>query len=213
MKDYGLSVEEINFFRELEKPEKIQNFLDGFDYNYCHEGYECRSPRELLKLSPSERKAHCVDGALFAAACQRVNGKPPLVMEIGILHNEEHFIAPFKQEGLWGSIAHSRTYTLRWRDPIYRNIRELVLSYFLGCVVDGELTIRNYTRPINCARFDNLNWMTTDKCLEELGDRFENYKHIPLFRKEIELRSVPKVLEERYTKHPEKINLSHNLFE
>jgi hypothetical protein len=198
-----LNTREIAFLKKLNSPEKIQDFLDTLGYNYCHDKYICRSPKELLKIPAEERKAHCLDGAIFAAAAQRINGRAPLIMEITMLDNNEHFIAPFQENGLWGAMAHSRTYTLRWRDPIHTSVRELALSYFQGCAFGGRLIIREYSQPIECSCFDDLNWMATKKSLEELGDRFDDYPHTRLFKPLTKIRPVPKELEALYTKHKE----------
>lgn len=177
--------EQINFLKSLNSEEKIQDYLDSLDYNWCIDKYICKSPKRVLE----EKSAHCLEGALFAAAANRINNKPPLVMELsGDLPSSEHIIAPFQKNGLWGAIAQSRYYTLSWRDPVYKNIRELALSYLPVYYHENIHRLRTYTNPIDLSVFDYMDWMTTDKCLEELGNKFDEYLHIELFEKNTPMR-------------------------
>ncbi len=197
----NLNKQEIDLFTRLNSPEKIQDFLDNLKYNYCKRKYVCKSPRRLIRLPDSKRKAHCLDGALFAAAAQRVNGKPPLMMELVGFNENYHFIAPFKYKGLWGAMGHSRTYTLKWRDPIYKSTRELALSYFPVFIKNGNLVLKSYSEPVNISCFDSMNWMTSEKCLEELGNKFDIFPHFNIFNSSINIRDAEKKLEHSLIKH------------
>lgn len=186
---YGLNAEEYYLFKELNTPEKVQDYLDNTSYNWCDNGYICKSPRRVIR----EQSAHCLEGSLFAAAAQRVNGEPPLMVELFSTPEEVHFIAPFKRNKLWGAMAQSKTYTLKWRDPTYKSLRELVLTYFNVFISNGELAIKTYSRPVNLKSYDYMNWMTTENCLEQLGNAFDYVRHYNLFDEEITIRKTPEL--------------------
>jgi hypothetical protein len=190
---YGLNDAEAGFLRSLNTPEKIQDYIDSLPYNHCTGGYVCKSPRRVI----TEKNAHCLEGALFAAAAQRVNGKPPLVIEVNGESDDGddyHFIAPFEHKGMWGAMAQSSFYTLKWRDPIHRDIRELVISYLYGDIKNGKPQTTSYTEPIDISCFDDMDWIATDRCLADLGDRMDGFQHFPLYTGLI-LRDVPNELE------------------
>ncbi len=119
-----------------------------------------------------ERKGHCLEGALVAAAALRVNGHPPLLMDLEAVHDDDHVVALYRERGLWGGIAKSNFAGLRFRAPIYRTLRELALSYFENYYnLRGERTLRSYSRPVNLARLDSQHWMTSEDdvwCVPEL---------------------------------------------
>lgn len=201
MTDLNLTDEELNFFRSINTPKRIQDYLDSLAYNFCgDEDYICKSPRMVLR----EGNAHCLEGALFAAAAMRVNGHKPLLIELAGLYEDYHFLAPFKSGSLWGAMSQSKYYTLTWRDPIYKTVRELVLSYFPVYINDDEITLRRYTNPVDLSDFDDLNWMAAENSLDEVGDRFGNYRHIPLFPKRVELRNTPPILDDLMRRHVNK---------
>ena len=142
----------------------------------------------------------CLDSAIFAAAVQKINNKKAYLMELVAPGDDYHFISPFRDRGLWGAMAFSRTYTLKWRDPIYKNPKELAMSYFLGFVTAGELTLRNYTDPIEMDNFMDLNWIFEDKAAELVGDRCDLFIHHDFFSKDTKIRQVPMELEDVYNK-------------
>jgi len=147
--------------RQLGTPEKIQRFLDcGLGYNKEKEGETCRSPRRVLR----DRIAHCMEGALIAAAALRVNGYPPLLLDLEAVRDDDHVLAVFRERGRWGALAKSNYSGLRFREPVYRGLRELVMSYFEHYYnPQGEKTLRAYSRPVNLARFDGIGWMTAEE--------------------------------------------------
>src|SRR5262245_59349512 len=117
------------------------------------------SPRRVLR----ERTAHCLEGASFAAAALRVLGFPPLLLDLEAVQDTDHVVAAFRIGGRWGAIAKSNFAGLRYREPVYRSLRELVMSYFDGYMnLRGERTLRAYSRPVDLARFDRIHpgWMT-----------------------------------------------------
>lgn len=163
--------EEIKFFEKLDNTDKIQNFLDSLDYN---PGYECRSPRWVIK----KRKAHCFEGAIFAAAALQFLGHKPLLIDMKAHNDDDHVIAVFKVNNHWGAIAKSNFTTLRSREPVYRSLRELIMSYFdFFFNVLGEKTLRSYSLPLDLSVFNHRNWTTTDEDLEYIGDKIESLHH------------------------------------
>ena len=154
---FGLSPHNLRTLRSLKTPSQIQKFVDAIDYQYAD---TAMSPQRVLR----ERKGHCLEGAIVAAAALRVNGHPPLLMDLEAVRDDDHVLAIYRQQGLWGSIAKSNFAGLRFRAPVYRTLRELALSYVDHYYnLRGERTLRAYSGPVNLARLDNKNWMTSDE--------------------------------------------------
>jgi hypothetical protein len=165
---------ELTLLNKLDAPIKIQNYLNGLVYDAVP---GTRSPRWVIK----ERKASCFEGALFAAAALRYIGHPPLLVDMRARNDDDHVLAVFRQNEAWGCIAKSNFTVLRFREPVYRSIRELMMSYFdffFNSI--GEKTLREYTAPFNLARFDKDEWLTTDKDLDYIGDALDRARHIEL---------------------------------
>lgn len=182
---YGFDRAELAVFRKLSAPEKIQRFLDDeIGYNKEKDGETCRSPRRVLR----DGLAHCAEGAYFAAAAMRLRGHPPLIVDLMAVRDDDHLLAVFRQQGHWGAIAKSNYSGLRFREPVYRTIRELVMSYYAHYYnLRGELTLREFSpRPINLARFDRINWMTTEENLWEIGEHFYTVSHSRILPAEME---------------------------
>jgi len=174
-----LTGHELAAFRRLDTPAKIQQFLDDIPYNTEDERETFRSPRRVLR----DRTANCIEGAVFAAATLRVRGDPPLIMDLTAVHDEDHVIAVYRRRGLWGAIATSKFTGLRARQPVYRTLRELAMSYFEHYFnLEGELTLRGHGRPVNLARFDRLQWMTSEVDLWPIAEHLEQIPHVPLVR-------------------------------
>ena len=139
---WGLSAADLRTLRSLKSPAKIQKFVDSLTYQYADTAW---SPGKVLR----ERKGHCLEGALLAAAALRVNGYPPLLMDLEAVRDDDHVLAIYRERGLWGSIAKSNFAGLRFRAPIYRTLRELALSYFEHYYnLRGERTLRAYSVPV-----------------------------------------------------------------
>jgi hypothetical protein len=175
--------EELALFNKLSDPDKIQGFLDSINYNPA---YECRSPRWVIK----RRKAHCFEGAIFAAAALRFIGYKPLLIDMKSFNDDDHVIAIFKVDGFWGAVAKSNFTSLRYREPVYRSIRELIMSYFdFYFNTKGEKSLRSYSLPLNLSVYDNRKWETTDEDLEYIGDKIESLLHFPVIN-EKQLKSL-----------------------
>ena len=148
-------------FRRLQTPEKIQRFLDfELAYNKEPTGPSCKSPRRVLR----DRTAHCMEGAMFGAAALRMLGYPPLLLDLEAVRDDDHVLAIFRLRGHWGAIAKSNYSGLRYREPVYRTLRELVMSYFEHYYnLEREKTLRGYSRPVDLTRFDSIRWMTAEE--------------------------------------------------
>jgi hypothetical protein len=171
--------DEIEFLKTLSDPDKIQSFLDSIDYN---PDYECRSPRWVLR----KRSAHCFEGALFAAAALNFIGYPPKIIDMKSFNDDDHVIAVFKVNGHWGAVAKSNFTSLRYREPVYRSLRELVMSYFdFYFNVAGDKSLRSYSLPLDLSAYNFRHWTTTDEDLEYIGDKLEKIRHYPVIDKEM----------------------------
>lgn len=166
-----LNPAELDALKTLDSPIKIQAFLNTISYS-VDAFYRC--PLRVLR----ERIGHCFDGALFAATALRRIGYPPLILEIiPNAHDDDHLLAVFKFRGHWGAVGQSNFANLRYRDPVYRSLRELVMSYFpFYFNVRGEITMLGYRTPINFSVYDKLDWMTSDANLDFVGDDMNRYK-------------------------------------
>lgn len=166
--------EEKEFLKSFRDPWSIQIFLDSIAYNPA---YECRSPRWVIR----KRSAHCFEGALFAAAALDFLGHKPLIVDMKAFNDDDHVIAVFRDEGYWGSVAKSNFTSLRFREPVYRSLRELIMSYFdFFFNIYGDKSLRSYSRPFNLASLNSRNWATTDDDLEYIGDKIESLYHFPV---------------------------------
>jgi hypothetical protein len=170
----GWTKEEEVFLKTLSNPDKIQGFLDSIDYN---PNYECRSPGWVIK----KRSAHCFEGALFAAAALRYIGYKPLIADMKAFNDDDHVIAVFKENNHWGAVAKSNFTSLRFREPVYRNLRELMMSYFdFFFNLYGDKSLRSYSLPLDLSVYDSRNWEKTDEDLEFIGDKLESMRHYTL---------------------------------
>jgi hypothetical protein len=173
---FGLSAESLRTLRALKTPAQIQKFIDGITYQYAD---TAGSPERVLR----ERKGHCMEGALVAAAAFRVLGAPPLLMDLEAVRDDDHVIALYRERGLWGGVAKSNFAGLRFRAPVYRTLRELAISYFEHYYnLRGERTLRAYSVPVNLARLDDQHWMTSEEdvwCVPELLIAARHYPIIP----------------------------------
>ena len=152
-----------------------------------HHASTAWSPRRVLR----ERTAHCLEGAVFAAAALRVLGFRPLLLDLEAVQDTDHVLAVFKLHGHWGAIAKSNFSGLRYREPVYRTVRELAMSYFEGYVnYRGERTLRACSRPVDLSRFDGRRWMTTDGDLWWIAEHLVGVPHTRLLSAAMERRLV-----------------------
>jgi hypothetical protein len=167
---------ELRQLRSLKTPPGVQRFLDEMPYHLAQTAW---SPRVVLR----ERTAHCLEGATFAAAALRVLGYPPLLLDLEADNDTDHVLAVFKVRGHWGAVAKSNFTGCRYREPVYRTLRELALSYFhIYFNLRGERTLRRYSRPVNLARFDRDDWMTSEENIWVVPNHLCDIPHTPLLR-------------------------------
>ena len=165
---------ELRSLRSLKDPYGIQRFLYDLPYHLAQTAW---SPRRVL----SEKTAHCFEGAIFAAAALRINGYSPLILDFEATRDTDHVLAVYQVDGCWGAIAKSNFTGLRYREPVYRSLRELALSYFEDYFnLLGERTLRRYSAPVNLRRFDHMDWMTTDKPIWFIAEYLTKIHHFPL---------------------------------
>lgn len=170
----GFTGAEVRKLRSLKSPHGIQRFLDEMPYHLADTAY---SPRRVLR----ENTSHCFEGALFAAAALRVNGYPPLILDLEAEQDTDHVIAIFRQNGHWGSIGKSNYTGCRYREPVYRSLRELALSYFEGYFnLRRERSLRTFSRPVNMKRFDSREWMTADEPMWFVAEYLFDIHHYSL---------------------------------
>ena len=130
-----------------------------------------------------DRVAHCFEGALFGAAALRIQGYPPLLLDLEAVRDDDHVLAIFRQHCHWGAIAQSHFTGLRFREPVYRTLRELVMSYFEHYYnLAREKTLRSYSRPVNLSRFDRIGWMTAEDDLWPIAEYLTEIPHTALLR-------------------------------
>jgi hypothetical protein len=169
---------ETAIWKILKTPNLIQKFLDHeLGYNLEPRGATCYSPRMVLR----HKIAHCMEGAMFAAAALRGIGYPALLVDLEAVRDSDHVLAVYQRNGCWGALAKSNYAGLRGREPVYRSIRELALSYFEHYFnAAGEKTLRNFSRPMNLARFDKVGWETVEGDVWEIPYYLCEIAHTPL---------------------------------
>jgi hypothetical protein len=171
-----LSKKEYAILKKLNTPVKVQNFLDTMPMNFEEDGDTCFSPMTVL----AKNFCHCIEGAILAALALRVNGHPPLLLDLTADKTDyDHVVAVFQIDGKWGAISKTNHSVLRYREPIYNSIRELVMSYFHDYVNinTGKKTLRSYARPVNLKRFDSWGWMTTKEEVFYIPAYLADVKH------------------------------------
>jgi hypothetical protein len=171
---WGFAPAELRKLRSLRDPHGIQRLIDAMPYHLADTAW---SPRRVLR----ENTAHCFEGALFAAAALRANGFPPLILDLEAENDTDHVIAVYRIKGHWGAVAKSNYTGCRYREPVYRSLRELALSYFdVYFNLRRERSLRTFSRPVNLNRFDARHWMTTEKPLWFIALYLFDVHHYPL---------------------------------
>jgi len=171
---------QLQLLDSLDSPIKIQAFLDSIPYSAEDRN---RCPLNVL----NDRQAHCLDGALFAAAALSRLGDPPLLVDMfpdpGM--DDDHVLAVFRRHGHLGAIAKSNFVGLRYREPVYRSLRELVMSYFDDYFnLNGVKSLRYYTRPLRLSAFDRLDWLVNDAGANTIERRLLELRRISLLSPE-----------------------------
>ena len=173
----GLTEQEYKKLATLATPVKIQNFLNELPMNWEKNGDTHMSPRKVLR----EKKAHCIEGALLAASVLWINGEPPLIMNISPRMgkgDDDHVVTLYKRGNRWGAISKTNHATIRFRDPVYRTLRELALSYFHEWFINktGEKVLECYSKPLDMRKL-GTDWLTSEKDLWHIADALSERKH------------------------------------
>ena len=187
-----LTKHEETVLRKLKTPTLIQDYLDRLPINFETKGDTHFSPRMVLR----EKKAHCIEGALLAATALWLQGRAPLLLDLKTKqYDDEHVVALFKEGSYWGAISKTNHAVLRYRDPIYKTVRELALSYFheYFMISTGEKTLVSYSKPFDLRTVGD-SWVTDESPLWYLDDCLNNHPHYPLvpkrFAKKIRKASI-----------------------
>ena len=171
----ALTSDERRVVRRLSSPEKIQSYLDTLTYS-SDDWY--RSPIQALR----DGRAHCYDGAVLGAALLFLIGYSPLIINMfPTSRDDEHLVAPFRRFGAWGAVGKSNFVGLRYREPIHKTMRELIISYFEQYYnVAGEKTLRSYTKPLDLSTLRVRSWMTDPAAMDRIADKLERMKRYPV---------------------------------
>ncbi len=177
--DLDLTKAEFAVLRRLSTPQKIQAFLYGLKQNFELHGDTCRPVRVVLRT----RSAHCIEGAMLAACALWVHGKRPLLMDMRAVRDFDHVVTLIRRNGCWGAISKTNGIGLRWRDPVYRSLRELAMSYFHEYTNKIEhKTLREYSVPFDLRAIDPKIWVSGEKNCWAVPERLEELRHFRLVR-------------------------------
>jgi hypothetical protein len=182
-----LTVTEIKTFKKLNTPQKIQDFLDGMAINFDHDDDTCSSPRVVLK----RKSAHCIEAALLAAAILKFHGKKAWLLDLKANSQDfDHVVCLYKSRGHWGAISKTRYLALRYREPVYRSVRELAMSCFHEYINKrGEKTLRSFSAPFSLDRYKD-NWLTSQENLWLIANELDDSKHFKILPKGLRLRKA-----------------------
>jgi hypothetical protein len=173
----GLSRAEFATLQRLRTPERIQSFLNDLRQNFELQGETCNSVRTVLR----ERRAHCIEGAMLAACALWIHGEPPLLLDLQAVHDFDHVVALFRRQGRWGAISKTNGIGLRWRDPVYRSLRELAMSWLHEYYNKRDhKTLRTYSMPYDLRRMAPADWVTAEDGAWDLVDNLEAVRHYRL---------------------------------
>jgi len=173
-----LTASEFALLQRQSTPAKIQAFVNAIPANHELAGETILSVREVLR----QRRAHCIEGAFVAACALWLHGDPPLVMHMDCAESDyPHVLALFRRGGAWGAISKTNGSVLRFRDPVYRTLRELAMSYFHEyCDRRGRKTLRSYSGAYDLRKIDPTLWVTRADACDEVNDRLAGLRHYPL---------------------------------
>ena len=175
--DLGLTAAEFAALERLDTPQKIQAYLYGLRQNFEVGGDTCRPVRQVLHVG----RAHCIEGAMLAACALWVHGEPPLLLDMRAVRDFDHVVALFRRHGRWGAISKTNGIGLRWRDPVYRTVRELAMSYFHEYTNRRDhKTLREYSVPYDLRRVDPKVWVSGEKHAWFVAEELDRLKHFPL---------------------------------
>ena len=175
--DLGLTASEFAVLERLDTPARIQDFVYGLTQNFELRGETCLTVREVLRA----RRAHCIEGAMLAACAFWVHGEPPLLLDMRAVNDFDHVVALYRRHGLWGAISKTNGVFLRSRDPVYRDLRELAMSYFHEYANRrSHKTLREYSLPYDLRRLDPRIWVSGEKGAWKVAAALDDLRHFRL---------------------------------
>lgn len=175
--DLGLTRTEFAILKRLSTPHKIQDFVSALRANFERKGDTCLSVRQVLR----RHHAHCIEGAMLAACTLWIHGEPPLLLDLKAVHDFDHVVALFRRRGCWGAISKTNHAQLRYRDPVYRTLRELAMSYFHEYTnKKGRLTLRSYSRVFDLRKVNPQLWVTNGSDCWDIPEMLDEIRHYPL---------------------------------
>jgi hypothetical protein len=175
--DLGLTPAEFAVLERLDSPSKIQEFLYGLKQNFEVDGETCYTVRDVLRV----RRAHCIEGAMLAACALWVHGEPPLLLDMRAVNDFDHVVALYRRQGYWGALSKTNGIFLRSRDPVYRDLRELAMSYFHEYANRrSHKTLREYSVPYDLRRLEPQVWVWGDKGAWEVAAALDDIRHFKL---------------------------------
>jgi len=186
--DLGLTAKEGAVLGALKTPAEVQQFVIGLHANFEFEGDTLRSVRGVLK----HRQAHCIEAAFTAACALWLQGRPPLLMDLTAKGDSDHVIALFKEGRCWGAVSKSNHVWLRWRDPVYRSLRELAMSYFHEYTNKQRKSLRTYSVPVDLRRWPTTMWVTNAEDCWEVGAALCDVRHYKLITAAQARRLMPR---------------------
>jgi hypothetical protein len=173
----GLTAAEAKLLRPLNTPQRVQEFVIALPANFEPQGDTLHSVRNVLR----HRRAHCIEAAFVAACALWLHGDPPLLMDLTAAKGDsDHVVALFRRDGCWGAVSKSNHAWLRWRDPVYRSLRELAMSYFHEYFNNGRKTLRTYSTSIDLRRFPSGMWITNEENCWDVGAAVDDARHYRL---------------------------------
>ncbi|MDP9128712.1 MAG: hypothetical protein M3N08_10705 [Pseudomonadota bacterium] len=172
----GLTPAQAKQLKELKSPQQIQDYINSIPINFEPEGDTCLSATEAIR----QRRAHCIEGAFIAACALWMHGRPPLLMDLKAHGDDDHVVALYKHNGFWGAISKSNHVWLRWRDPVYRTLRELALSYFHEYVSRQSKTLWSYSASFDLRRFAPETWISGKESCWAIATALDQARHYPL---------------------------------
>jgi hypothetical protein len=173
--DLGLSARAYARLRALATPSRIQAFVDAIPINHEPDGETVLSVSAVL----GRRRAHCIEGAFVAACAMWIRGETPLLMHLDTAGTDPpHVVALFRRGGHWGAVSKCNHAQLRFRDPVYRTLRELALSFFHEyCDTRGRKTLRSHSVAFDLRTLDPALWVTGEGPCWDAHDRLAASPH------------------------------------
>lgn len=171
------SAKEQSLIQRLDTPAKIQDYLNVLKFNFEKGGETLKSPLMTMRAGI----AHCFEGALLGAYILSRHGYRPYLTHLQSTDRDyDHVIAPFKVGKYWGALSKTNHAVLRYREPVYKNIRELAMSYFHEYFLnDGAKTLRQYSALLNMNDFEK-GWEISEEDLWGVDRELDKVKHFAM---------------------------------